>query len=120
MRYGRRGFTRHDDPLYGATFGSRCPCFTALTPPTYDEAIHISIRGECYLKCGEGDRAASYALQSLKLLDMSRARDVVMTIVDLGEAYVQCTEVGEAARLLGDAGEISAGNSSVRLIGRLD
>jgi hypothetical protein len=33
---------------------------------------------------------------------------------------VQCTEIDEAARLLGDAGEIAAGNSSARLIGRLE
>jgi hypothetical protein len=43
-----------------------------------------------------------------------------MTIIDLSEAYVQCTEIDEAARLLGDAGEIAAGHSSVRLIGRLE
>jgi len=43
-----------------------------------------------------------------------------MTIVDLSEAYVQCTEIDEAARLLGDAGDIAAGHSSVRLIGRLE
>jgi len=118
-----------------AADGQRDACFTALdtahtalttadnqTPSysTYDEAIHISIRGECYLKLGEGGRAVSSAQQSLSLLDMSRARSVAMTIVDLSEAYVQCTEIDEAARLLGDAGEIAAGHSSVRLIGRLE
>jgi hypothetical protein len=118
-----------------AADGQRDACFTALdtahtalttaddqTPnyTTYDEAIHISIRGECYLKLGEGDRAVSSAQQSLKLLDMSRARAVAMTIVDLSEAYMQCTEIDEAARLLGDAGEIAAGHSSARLIGRLE
>lgn len=30
-----------------------------------------------------------------------------------------CKEIDEAARLLGDAGEIAAHNSSARLIGRL-
>jgi hypothetical protein len=34
-------------------------------------------------------------------------------------AYVQCQEIDEAARLLGDAGEIAAGNSSARLSERL-
>jgi hypothetical protein len=43
-----------------------------------------------------------------------------MTIVDLVEAYVQCNEIDEAARLLGDAGEIAAGDGSLRLIGRLE
>ncbi|HKR49655.1 MAG TPA: hypothetical protein VJT72_08775 [Pseudonocardiaceae bacterium] len=114
--------------------GQRDACFAALdtahtalttaddqTPgySAYDEAIHISIRGECYLKLGEGGRAVSCAQQSLKLLDVSRARVIAMTIVDLSEAYVQCTEIDESARLLGDAGEIAAGHSSVRLIERV-
>ncbi|MBV9142342.1 MAG: hypothetical protein JO115_15760 [Pseudonocardiales bacterium] len=86
---------------------------------TYDEAVHISIRGECHLKLGEPDRTVSYAQQSLKVLDRSLARTVALTIVDLGEAYVQCKEIDEAARLLGDAGDIAAGNSSARLIERL-
>jgi hypothetical protein len=43
-----------------------------------------------------------------------------MTIVDLSEAYVLCNEIDEAARLLGDAGDIAAGNSSARLIERLE
>ncbi|MGH3872487.1 MAG: hypothetical protein ACRDSR_13445 [Pseudonocardiaceae bacterium] len=119
-----------------AADGQRDACLTALdtahtvllttddhTPSysNYDEAIHISIRGECHLKLGEADPAASYAQQSLKLLDRSHARrSVAMTIVDLSEAYVQCKEIDEAARLLGDAGDIAAGNSSLRLIGRLE
>jgi tetratricopeptide (TPR) repeat protein len=102
---------------------------TALTAaddqaPSYsdlDEAIHISVRGECHLKLGEPDRTVSYAQQSLKLLGRSHARrSVAMTIVDLVEAYVQCTEIDEAARLLGDAGEIAAGDGSLRLIERLE
>jgi hypothetical protein len=87
---------------------------------TYDEAIHISIRGGCHLKLGEAAPAVSYAEQSLKLLDRSLARGVAMTIVDLSEAYVLCNEIDEGARLLGDAGEIAAGHSSVRLMGRLE
>jgi tetratricopeptide (TPR) repeat protein len=118
-----------------AADGQRDACLTALDTAhtvltsaddqapsysTYDEAIHISIRGECHLKLDEGDRAVAYAQQSLKLLDRSRARTVAMTIVDLGEAYVQCNEIDEAARLLGDAGDIAASHSSARLIGRLE
>jgi tetratricopeptide (TPR) repeat protein len=87
---------------------------------TYDEAVHISIHGGCHLKLGEAAPAISYAQQSLKLLDRSRARGVAMTIVDLSEAYVQCIEIDEAARLLGDAGEIATGHSSARLLGRLE
>jgi tetratricopeptide (TPR) repeat protein len=118
-----------------AADGQRDPCVNALdtahtvlttaddhTPSytVYNEAIHISIRGGCHLELGEADRAVSYAQQSLELLDRSRAREVAMTIVDLAEVYVQCNEIDEAARLLGDAGDIVAGHSSVRLIGRLE
>jgi hypothetical protein len=118
-----------------AADGQRDACLTALDTahtvltmaddhtsslcPNYDEALHISFRGECHLKLGEADHAVSYAQQSLETLDRSRAREVAMTIVDLSEAYVLCTEIDEAARLLGDAGEIAAGHSSVRLIERL-
>ncbi|MGH3896869.1 MAG: hypothetical protein ACRDTA_01185 [Pseudonocardiaceae bacterium] len=42
---------------------------------TYDEAVHISIRGECHLELGEAESAVSYAQQSLKLLDRSSARE---------------------------------------------
>ena len=88
---------------------------------TYDEAIHISIRGQCHLRLGEAERAVSYRRQALDVLDHSCfTRDVVMAGIGLGEAYVLCTEIDEAARLLGDAGEIAAGNSSARLIGRLE
>ncbi|MGH3934205.1 MAG: hypothetical protein ACRDS1_04380, partial [Pseudonocardiaceae bacterium] len=64
---------------------------------------HISIHGECHLKLAEADHAVSYSQQSLETLDRSFARDVAMTIVGLGETYAQCTEIDEAARLLGDA-----------------
>ncbi len=88
---------------------------------TYDEAIHISIRGGCHLKLGEAGPAVSYAQQSLKVLDQSHfRRDVAMPIIDLTEAYVQCKEIDEAARLLGDAADIAAHNSSARLIERLE
>jgi tetratricopeptide (TPR) repeat protein len=87
---------------------------------SYDEAAHISVRGNCHLKLGETDRAISYAQQSLKALDRSRARTVGMTFVDLGEAYVQRHEIDEAARLLGDAGDIAASHSSARLTERLE
>jgi len=87
---------------------------------TYNEAVHISIHGGCHLKLGETDLTVSYAQQSLQLLDRSRTRSLVMTIINLAEAYVQCNEIDEAARLLGDAGNIAAGHSSVRLIGRLE
>ncbi|MGH3702508.1 MAG: hypothetical protein ACRDQY_24285 [Pseudonocardiaceae bacterium] len=117
-----------------AVDGQRDACLNALDTahtvltsaddhaPTYipfTEAGLISIRGQCHLKLGEADRAVFYVQQSLETLDRSFPRDVAMTIIDLSEAYVQCTEIDEAARLLGDAAAMAAANSSARLIDRL-
>jgi len=82
----------------------------------YDEAFHISVRGLCHLELREGQRAADYAHRSLQTLDQSYTRNVAFTTIDLGRAQVQCQEIDEAARLLGDAGEIAALNSSARLV----
>jgi hypothetical protein len=87
---------------------------------TYDEAIHISIRGGCHLELGEAEPAVFYRRQALEVMDRSFSRDVAMATVGLSEAYVLCNEIDEGARLLGDAGEIAAGHSSVRLIGRVE
>jgi tetratricopeptide (TPR) repeat protein len=95
--------------------GDRTPSYGLF----YDEALHVSFRGECHLRLGEADRAVSYAQQSLAALDRSCVRDVGMTTVDLGQAYAQRKEIDEAARLLGDAGDIAARNSSARLTERL-
>ncbi|MGH3952314.1 MAG: hypothetical protein ACRDSE_24900, partial [Pseudonocardiaceae bacterium] len=86
---------------------------------SYDEAIHISIRGGCHLALHDSQRAIDYSQQSLATLDPSAVRNVAFTRLELGTAYVQCEEIDEAARLLGDAGEIAAGNSSARLTERL-
>jgi tetratricopeptide (TPR) repeat protein len=86
---------------------------------TYNEADCISIRGGCHLELGEPDRAVFYRRQALEVLDRSSSREFCFATIGLGEAYVQCTEIDEAARLLGDAGEIAVGNSSVRLTERL-
>ncbi|MGH3916498.1 MAG: hypothetical protein ACRDTC_24270 [Pseudonocardiaceae bacterium] len=85
----------------------------------YDEATNFSVRGMCHLELHDGQRAADYAQQSLRKLDPSAVRDIAFTTVDLSMAYGQCEEIDEAARLLGDAGEIAAGNSSARLTEQL-
>jgi len=85
----------------------------------YDEAIHIGIRAGCHLELHDPQRAVDYAQQTLGNLDPSAARNKVFVTVDLGTAYLQGEEIDEAARLLGDAGEIAAGNSSARLAERL-
>ncbi|MGH3932310.1 MAG: hypothetical protein ACRDTF_20315 [Pseudonocardiaceae bacterium] len=85
----------------------------------YDEALNLSVRGGCHLELHDGQRAADYAQQSLSELDPSAVRNIAFTTVDLSMAYVQCEEIDEAARLLGDAGELAAGNSSARLTEQL-
>ncbi len=86
----------------------------------YDEGQHSSTRCLCHLELHEPQRAAAHAEQSLKTLDRSYARNVAFVMVNLGLAHIQSNEVDEAARLLGDAGEIAAGHSSARLIGQLE
>lgn len=92
--------------------GDQAPGFIYL----YDEGLHISNCGECHLALRNGDRAADCAQQALTTLGRRSARIVALTTVDLGRAYVQANEIDEGARLLGDAGEIAARNSSIRLI----
>ncbi|MGH3938958.1 MAG: hypothetical protein ACRDTG_10045 [Pseudonocardiaceae bacterium] len=76
----------------------------------------MSVRGFCHLELHDEQPAAEYMQQSLSNLDPSRTRNVAMTIVDLGRPYVHCKEIDETTRLLGDAGELTARNSSVRLL----
>lgn len=118
-----------------AADGQRDACLTALDaahralPPAgdqtpshaycYDEALHISIRGSCHLQLHDAQRAAGYFQQSAATLDQSFTRNTAFNIVDLGMAYVRCDEIDEAARLIGDAGEITARTSSARLLERL-
>lgn len=85
----------------------------------YGEGAHTLNCGQCHLKLGDAERAADYAQRSLAALDPSFTRLVAFTSVNLGQAYTRSGEIDGAARLLGDAGEIAAHNSSARLIERL-
>jgi hypothetical protein len=88
--------------------GDQVPGYNAIH---YDEGVHTSFCGECHLELRDAERAADYAQRSLATLDQSYTRQVALTSVDLARAYTQSGEIDEAARLLGDAGEIAAGNS---------
>jgi hypothetical protein len=81
--------------------------------------VHLGKRARCHLALGEADRAVDYARQSLATVDPVFPRHVALTSVDLARAYARSREVTEAARLLGDAGEIAAHHSSTRLITRM-
>lgn len=85
----------------------------------FGEGLHLSNYGQCYLSLHDTDRAVDCAQRSLATLDPAYTRIVALTTVDLGRAYAQSREVDEAARLFGDAGEIAARNSSIRLIERI-
>lgn len=82
----------------------------------YGPGAHNLNRGQCHLKLGDTKRAIEYAQQSHATLEPSFNRLVAFTSMNLGRAYVQSNDIDEAARLFGDAGEIAAQNSSVRLI----
>ncbi|MGH3887464.1 MAG: hypothetical protein ACRDSZ_13005 [Pseudonocardiaceae bacterium] len=85
----------------------------------YRDHVHLSKRAKCHLELGDTDQAVDYAQRSLAIVDPAFPRHVALTSVDLARAYAQSREVDEAARLLGDAGEIAAHNSSTRLITRV-
>lgn len=85
----------------------------------YDEGQHSATRCLCHLELHEPRPATAYAEQSLKTLDRSFARNVAFVTINLGIAHIQSNELDEAARLLGDAGELAAANSSARLVGQL-
>ncbi|MGH3767088.1 MAG: hypothetical protein ACRDTX_18360 [Pseudonocardiaceae bacterium] len=114
-----------------AADGQREPCLAALDAAGaalavtgnqqpgyvyfYGEGQHSATGCLCHLELHEPRRAAAYAEQSLKTLDRSYARNVAFTTVNLALACAQSNEVDEAARLLGDAGEIASCNTSARL-----
>jgi tetratricopeptide (TPR) repeat protein len=82
----------------------------------YDEAFLTSIRGECLLTLGRPTEAVAIIRPSLAALDPTvSVRNVAMTTVDLGAAYIQQGEIEEAARTLGRAAELAVRNRSVRL-----
>lgn len=85
----------------------------------YDESLHISHRGLCHLELHDAQLAAGYFHQSAATLDQSFTRNTAFNTVELGMTYVQCNDIDEAARLIGDAGEIAARTSSARLLERL-
>jgi tetratricopeptide (TPR) repeat protein len=82
----------------------------------YDEGMHVSSRGLCYLKLHQPEQAADYTRQSLTTLDDSFVRNRAMNMLYLGIAQVQLEEVDEAAQLIGDAGQLAVRNSSARLV----
>ncbi|MGH3568398.1 MAG: hypothetical protein ACRDRH_20690 [Pseudonocardia sp.] len=98
-----------------AMIGDRQPGYVYF----YDQGLHTSTRCLCHLELHEPQRAVGYAERSLKSGDRTCARRVGLTAVYLGTARMQSKDVDEAARLLGVAGEIAAGNSSARLIKQL-
>jgi tetratricopeptide (TPR) repeat protein len=82
----------------------------------YDDSMHASTRGLCYLELGLTDEAVTYTRQSLMAFDPSFVRNVAITTVELSAAYIQSNQIEEAARLLGDACQLATRNHSVRLV----
>jgi hypothetical protein len=82
-------------------------------------AFLASIRGGCLLQLGRTRDAVQATEASLRLLDPAYARNVALTTVELGLAYVEFGEVEHAAKLVGDAGVLAARNSSGRLMSQV-
>lgn len=82
----------------------------------YDEGLHASIRGGCYLELGGPQRALEAAHRSMAALDPSFVRNRAMTAVDIGVAHTRRREIDEAARVIGDAAELTTVNHSARLV----
>ena len=78
-------------------------------------AFLASIRGGCLLQLGRTRDAVQATEASLRLLNPSYARNVALTTVELGLAYVEFGEIEHAAKLVGDAGVLAARNTSGRL-----
>ncbi|WP_239341788.1 hypothetical protein [Frankia sp. CiP3] len=86
----------------------------------YDEAFLASIRGQCLLHVQRPAEALAIIGPSVATLDPALSvRNLAMTMVDLGSAYIQHGEIEEAARALGQASELAVRNRSVRLAIRL-
>ncbi len=85
----------------------------------YIEEVHLAKRARCHLALGDAGRAADHAQRALETLDPAFPRRVALTIVDLARARARSGEVNESVRLLGEAADIAARNSSTRLITRL-
>ncbi len=82
----------------------------------YDEAFLASIRGQCLLHVQRPAEALAIIGPSVATLDPALSvRNLAMTMVDLGSAYIQHGEIEEAARALGQASELAVRNRSVRL-----
>jgi hypothetical protein len=82
----------------------------------YGAEAHISECSNCHLELRDAGRAAEYAQHSLELMNLEFTRRVALRTVVLGRARAQSNDIDEAARLFGDAAEIAAQNSSIRLI----
>jgi tetratricopeptide (TPR) repeat protein len=82
----------------------------------YDEAFLHSIRGQCLLQLKRPAEALAILEPSVAALDPATSvRNLAMTKVDLGAAYLQQGEVEQAAHMLGRAAQLAVRNRSVRL-----
>ena len=87
--------------------------------PDHGEGLHASIRGECLLQLHRPADAVEVSEASLATLDPRYVRNVAMTVVDLGQARLECRDVEHAAATLEQAADLTLQNRSPRLTGKI-
>jgi DNA-binding XRE family transcriptional regulator/tetratricopeptide (TPR) repeat protein len=85
----------------------------------YNEGYLTSHESECLLRLGRPQEAAASASAGLALYDKSFADGYAVCTLHLGNAHLQSGEIGEAARVVGDAVGLAVQTRSARLVKEL-
>lgn len=81
----------------------------------FHEGHALRATSQCLGQLGHPRAAAACAHEGLALFDKSLTDDRAYAELRLSNAHLQCVEVEEAARVLGDAAALAAVNRSTRL-----
>jgi tetratricopeptide (TPR) repeat protein len=82
----------------------------------YDPALHASVRGLCMMQLRHSAEAVSVTLDAISAIDTSFVRNLAMTSLDLGAAYVQFRQPEQSAQTVATAIDLATQNRSPRLI----
>ncbi|MGH3755311.1 MAG: helix-turn-helix transcriptional regulator [Pseudonocardiaceae bacterium] len=81
----------------------------------YHEGLIASQQSDCLLRLGKPREAVVSASEGLQLFDSSFVGSLAFCTLRLGTAHLQCGEVEEAARVVGDGAVLTTQNRSARL-----
>lgn len=85
----------------------------------YNEGFLLSQKSDCLLRLGKPHDAADSASAGLALFDKQFVGSRAFCMLYLGNAYLQSSEVDEAARVVGNAAGLVAQTRSARLVEEL-